>query len=77
MLKNFYEPVEQFWYYAGQEYDLPEDVAKEFTGSQIAHAVWEPILNKSLGSVKGRKNAKASSKVSDSSSRRTRKSQRG
>lgn len=69
MLKNFYEPVEQFWYYAGQEYDLPEDVAKEFTGSRVAHAVREPILNKSLGGVKGRKNGKASSKANKRSSR--------
>ena len=59
MLKNFFYPEENSWFYAGQHYELPDDVAKEFTGSSIAVAVGEPVLNKSLGAVKGRKNGKS------------------
>jgi hypothetical protein len=69
MLKNFFLPEENTWLNSGQEYDFPDEIAKEFTGSNIAHAVNEPVLNKSLGSVKGRKRAKNSSKVGHSSSK--------
>lgn len=54
MLRNFFDNGE--WLYAGQEYSLPDDVAKDFTGSGMADAVQEPVFNKSLGGVKENKN---------------------
>jgi hypothetical protein len=50
MKKTFFENGE--WLYAGLEYDLPDDVAKDFTGSFLADAIQEPVFNKSLGGVK-------------------------
>jgi hypothetical protein len=67
MLKNFFYPEENVWLNSGQEYNFPDEIAKEFTGSNIAYAVNEPVLNKSLGSVKGRKRGKNSSKTNNSS----------
>lgn len=55
MRKTFFENGE--WLYAGQEYDLPDDVAKDFAGSFMADAISGPVFNKSLGSVKENKNA--------------------
>jgi hypothetical protein len=54
MRQTFFEDGK--WLYAGQEYDLPDDIAKDFTGSAMADAINGPVFNKSLGGVKENKN---------------------